>query len=323
MKATLTIEEKEGNYFRFEIPKVWVQFRGLPDDMLVNFNILWAVGSALGVSRKVDLKFTGEHKIARIRVGCLDPNLIPEFLSMLIGEHVYDLQFRAEKSMDPENPSPIDMDLDPPREDGNDNSQEGNGDPALPPSDNSMGTDLGDSGSKVEGRDKPNSYGKKCTTESTVNDQLIQHFVSSPISKDKTGKPVTPLRSSKRSAAVADQNSLERASKLKAKINLDGSPNEGNNQSFSVDISALSSSVGIDLGSSVNSVLEAVNLSNSGEGFLLGGEDLGSDVSDSENNWEEHLLSINLPVESDDDCTIEGLRSSGRGRHAYKTSSLK
>ncbi|WVZ95111.1 hypothetical protein U9M48_040913 [Paspalum notatum var. saurae] len=200
VKATLTIEEKGGNYFRFEIPKVWVQFRGLPDDMLVNFNILWAVGSALGVSRKVDLKFTREHKIARIRVGCLDPNLIPEFLSMLIGEHVYDLQFRAEKNMDPENPSPIDMDLDPPREDGNDNSQEGNGDPALPPSDNSMGTDLGDSGSK--------------------------HFVSSPISKDKTGKPVTSLWSSKRSAAVADQNSLERASKLKAKINLDGSPNE-------------------------------------------------------------------------------------------------
>ncbi|KAJ1255125.1 hypothetical protein BS78_K284800 [Paspalum vaginatum] len=78
------------------------------------------VGS--GVSRKVDLKFTREHKIARIKVGCLDPDLIPEFLSMLIGEHVYDLQFRAEKNIDPDNPVPIDMDLDPQEENGNGNS---------------------------------------------------------------------------------------------------------------------------------------------------------------------------------------------------------
>lgn len=39
------------------------------------FNIIWAVGSAIGVSRKVDLKFTREHKIARIKVGCLDPSV--------------------------------------------------------------------------------------------------------------------------------------------------------------------------------------------------------------------------------------------------------
>ena len=74
-----------------------MQFRGLPDDLIADFHILWAVGSALGVSRKVDLKFAREHKIARIKVGCLDPDLIPEFISMLIGDYVYDLQFRVEK----------------------------------------------------------------------------------------------------------------------------------------------------------------------------------------------------------------------------------
>ncbi|KAJ1256667.1 hypothetical protein BS78_K333900 [Paspalum vaginatum] len=123
-KATLVIAEKsdEGEYVRFEIPKVSVQFRGLPKDLLENFNILWAVGSALGVSRKVDLKFTREHKIARIKVGCLEPDLIPEFISILIGEHVYDIQFRTEKNIDPENPVPINMDLDPMGDDDNGNS---------------------------------------------------------------------------------------------------------------------------------------------------------------------------------------------------------
>ncbi|KAJ1268671.1 hypothetical protein BS78_07G152400 [Paspalum vaginatum] len=160
-KAILNVQEKEGDYYCFEIPKVWVQFRGLPDDILGNFNILWAIGTALGVSRRVDLKFTREHKIAKIKVGCLDPDLIPEFLSMLIGEHVYDLQFRAEKNIDPENPVPIDTDLDPPRDNGNDNSQE---DPELPDNEYNNGMDVVDSGPKVVGKGSSASHGKKMCT---------------------------------------------------------------------------------------------------------------------------------------------------------------
>ncbi|KAJ1296980.1 hypothetical protein BS78_01G343200 [Paspalum vaginatum] len=42
-----------------------------------------------------------------------------------------------------------------------------------------------------------------------------------PPPKQIAQQPVTPTRSSKRSAATADQNSLERASRLKARMNLD------------------------------------------------------------------------------------------------------
>ncbi|WVZ53763.1 hypothetical protein U9M48_004664, partial [Paspalum notatum var. saurae] len=102
------------------------------------------------------------------------------------------------------------------------------------------GINAADSGPKLVGKGNPASHGKQCadamTTESMgsgLNKQKqgsvanINNKVSSPVSKEKVGKPVTPLQASKRSAAVADQNSLERASKLKAKINLDGSPDQG------------------------------------------------------------------------------------------------
>jgi len=291
---------------------------------LGKFNILWAVGLALGVSRKVDLKFTRKHKIARIKVGCLDPDLIPEFLSMLIGEHVYDLQFRAEKNMDPENPVPINMDLDPPRENGNDSPQNNH---ELPDNDFNNGRDVVDSGPKLVGKGNSASHGKKCAQEPTAKDQQGQaadnnQFVSSHISKDKVGKPVTPLRSSKRTASVADQNSLERASKLKAKINLDGSPNEGNNPTYSDVISALSTSVGISLGSSLNSVVEAINSSHTGEGLESERDDQASFGSESDNDWEANLLSVNLPIESDDDCTIEELQSSDRDSSRHNINNL-
>jgi len=100
---------------------------------------------------------------------------------------------------------------------------------------------------------------------------------------------------------------LERATKLKAKNNLDGSPNKGNLPLQSNLISDLSSSVGISLGSSFLSVLGAIHSSGASASLESGGYDHVADLSDSDNDWEEHLLSVNLPVESDDDCIIEEL----------------
>ena len=41
-KAKLTIsKKKDAEVYKYEIPKVWVQFRGLPSD-LRNFRIIWA-----------------------------------------------------------------------------------------------------------------------------------------------------------------------------------------------------------------------------------------------------------------------------------------
>jgi hypothetical protein len=75
----------------------------------------------------------------------------------------------------------------------------------------------------------------------------------------------TPVRTSKRSAAACDQDTLEKATMLKAKKNLDGTPNKGNPLSVSsfinVENSVLASkvaSLGVSLGSSGEQVNKAL-----------------------------------------------------------------
>ena len=53
---------------------------------------------------------------------------------------------------------------------------------------------------------------------------------------------------------------------------------------------------------------------------MVGGDEFGSVLSDSDDDWEEQLLAVNLPVnlpvETDDDCSIEELQSLGRKKHS-------
>jgi len=98
----------ENEVFKYEIPKIWVQFRGLPKD-LREFPIIWAVGSILGSSRAVDMKFTKTFGQSRLKVAVLNPELIPELVDVVIGDFVYELQFRAEKEDQSDDPKPIDM----------------------------------------------------------------------------------------------------------------------------------------------------------------------------------------------------------------------
>ena len=99
----------ENEVFKYEIDKVWVQFRGLPKEFR-EFPIIWAIGSILGVPRAVDMKFTKKFGRARMKVAVLDPNLIPDLVDIVIGDFVYELQFRVEQDMSDGEPLVIDMD---------------------------------------------------------------------------------------------------------------------------------------------------------------------------------------------------------------------
>ena len=99
----------ENDVFKYEIDKVWVQFRGLPKE-LQEFPIIWAIGSILGVPRAVDTKFTKKNGRARLKVAVLNPDLIPNLVDVVIGDFVYELQFRVEKDM-PDGESQV-MDMD-------------------------------------------------------------------------------------------------------------------------------------------------------------------------------------------------------------------
>ncbi|CAN6333664.1 unnamed protein product [Urochloa humidicola] len=105
----MEIEGSAGICTRYKLPKAWIQFTGLPDE-LREFEVLWAVGSILGITKDVDMVFTRRHDISRIKVMVLDPNLIPHSVDVVIGDFLYELQFRVENEGDNLNPEPMDMD---------------------------------------------------------------------------------------------------------------------------------------------------------------------------------------------------------------------
>jgi hypothetical protein len=67
------------------LPKVWVQFDELPKE-LCDFLIIWPMGSILGITKDVDMVFTHKYEVCRLQVLVLDPNLIPQFVDVVIGE---------------------------------------------------------------------------------------------------------------------------------------------------------------------------------------------------------------------------------------------
>jgi hypothetical protein len=95
--------------YKYEIEKVWVQFKGLPKEFR-EFPIIWAIASILGVPRSVDTKFTKAFGRARLKVAVLDSSLIPVLVDVVIGDYVYQLHFGVEQGMSDGEPVLIDLD---------------------------------------------------------------------------------------------------------------------------------------------------------------------------------------------------------------------
>jgi hypothetical protein len=68
------------------------------------------VGTILGATKDVDMLFTREHGIRRIQVMVIDPNLIPDFVDVVIGDFLYEVQFRVEIEDNSPHSAPMDMD---------------------------------------------------------------------------------------------------------------------------------------------------------------------------------------------------------------------
>ena len=179
---------------------------------------------------------------------------------MLIGDYLYELQFRVENEGEENNPMPIDMDIDPTGHGGEDNG--GN----LERNDGKENTGGNDSNassnSKMDTQAENFQTGagqtihKHNTTwtgkpvvassptgpdESLLAEPLVAGVDENGKKSQQQTKPknlpanlyATPTCSSKRSAATADVDSVEKASKLKAKKNLDVPQNKGNDNLIS------------------------------------------------------------------------------------------
>ncbi|KAJ1273979.1 hypothetical protein BS78_05G028000 [Paspalum vaginatum] len=248
-KGKLEISEgKDADVWKYEIPKSWIQFRGLPKE-LREFPIIWAIGSIFGVTRMVDMGFTKKCGRPRMKVAVLDPKLIPEYVNVVIGDYVYELQFW---------------------EDG-DKGEENNPEKDNTSSKNIVGEEksVGETQSNQPATDvlgscsapRASAHGMDCAIRPTVilkpsgkivqgtkewvaeifnNEQLLStvekagkqsliNEVTVPIHESgSTPLPMpepakTPNRKSKRSASTSDQDSIEKATKLKARKNLEES----------------------------------------------------------------------------------------------------
>jgi hypothetical protein len=162
--AKMVIQERGSkDRAKFTMPKIWLQFTGLPEE-LRDFLVIWAVGSILGITKDVGMPFTRAHEIARLQVAVLDPDLIPETADVVIGEDVYELQFKVEPEEINANPMPMDMD----RTEGDDAAGQGG-------KEKEEDANRGNKGSQAEGPQKLSSVMKSSEVGSAQGRGGKQH----------------------------------------------------------------------------------------------------------------------------------------------------
>ncbi|CAD6219292.1 unnamed protein product [Miscanthus lutarioriparius] len=242
-KAKLTIsEKKDAEVYKSEIPKVWVQFHGLPSD-LRNFPIIWAVGTILGATKMVDMKFTKRFGRPRLRVVVLSPKLIPDLVDVVIGDFVYELQFRLEIEEEENDLRLIDMDnqpgesgkkdddLDILNKDPTPNAKESDSNKENTKKDKKDGSSSAPPAAKNSNKgtqaallSRPTMELKSIGLFDSTKAWVLKSFDGPLNSKSPVQTPAentTPTRWSKRNVAIGDQDSTERAAKLKACKNLE------------------------------------------------------------------------------------------------------
>jgi hypothetical protein len=75
---------------------VWVHIKGCPDQLCRDYIALFVVGSLIGKTEEIDMKYTRENGVVRARVSCLNPAEIPQSVSHYYDGEGYNIQFVIE-----------------------------------------------------------------------------------------------------------------------------------------------------------------------------------------------------------------------------------
>ncbi|KAM0839563.1 hypothetical protein ACQ4PT_060233 [Festuca glaucescens] len=78
------------------LPEVWLRVSGLPPRRKGDFLAVWGLGTLFGKTLQVDMKYTRQHGVARLRIGCLDYTCISQSMNIFIVDGFYDLTFEVE-----------------------------------------------------------------------------------------------------------------------------------------------------------------------------------------------------------------------------------
>jgi hypothetical protein len=71
---------------------------GLPSDIRTDYLSLWKVGTLFGKILDVDMAYTRNNKVLRIKIGCIDRNIIPTDSDVFIRRGFLKLHFEVEKT---------------------------------------------------------------------------------------------------------------------------------------------------------------------------------------------------------------------------------
>jgi hypothetical protein len=75
---------------------VWVLIKGCPEPLCRDFLAMFGMGSLIGKTEEVDMKFMRENGIVRARVSCLNPMEIPQSVSHYYDGEGYNIEFVIE-----------------------------------------------------------------------------------------------------------------------------------------------------------------------------------------------------------------------------------
>ena len=96
-KCILEFDEcKKPEPMGIPLEKVWVRLSGVPETLLNDYLIVASLGSLLGKIEKVDMPFTHLHGEARLLVGVVNADYIPDFVSWTYDGVSYDLDIVVE-----------------------------------------------------------------------------------------------------------------------------------------------------------------------------------------------------------------------------------
>jgi hypothetical protein len=94
-----------------KLQQVWVRIFGVPNEIR-SFLPLWAVGSILGATQKVDMSYLRKTGVVRLLVAVLDVNAVPKDADVVVHRSMYKIFFKVDEVVrDEDDFNPEDDDL--------------------------------------------------------------------------------------------------------------------------------------------------------------------------------------------------------------------
>ncbi|KAM0846205.1 hypothetical protein ACQ4PT_055823 [Festuca glaucescens] len=166
----------------YTLPEVWIRVSGLPSDIRADYLSLWGVGTLFGKTLDVDMAYTRNNKVLRIKIGCLDRNLIPAHSDVFIRRGFFKLHFEVEATQGSQE---VNMATANNGNDGNDDANNGE--------ENHGGGNAMDMDPKgVEEGTTSNNNGREGTSENNGVEGMQEQFELGAIQIGTMKLPITP-----------------------------------------------------------------------------------------------------------------------------------